>query len=312
MSTDYEEHLSSILKNDVARSNRFKVTFNLPSGITSGTTSSNSTTTSTLTKAITSIAKIISAYSGATVKQLSFNCDQTEIPGRNLVTSEATYNGDTIKTVYGSTYGIHPFTFHCSKDLYEKVIIDKWQELAYNPLSHTSAYLDEYTTDIRIDALNRADEVEYSVILKNAYPVNCNALTYANSEENNMVPLMVTFNYKRWIRPDQDTTGNGLLTSLSQTPLGPYVTEYLSNPVVQEATNWLKDSTGLDLEGEAMNIYNMLDGIVKNTTGSSITKSTTLINSMITSINSNSKITDAQKAVLLKAARESISILGKG
>ena len=311
MADTVQAHFNSVLKNGLARSNRFKVTIELPSKLTSGNQSSQTTKDTLLTKAIKVVTRIISAYNGSTVRGLSMMCDQTEIPGRNLITSETSYNGDLMKVVYGTLYGMQPFTFHVSRDMYEKTIIDKWQELAYDPINHTSSYLDDYTANITIDVLDQADSVVYTVKLKNAFPINCNPITVSNSERDSLIPLMVTFAYKRWVRPDQEQSDNGLLSSLSQTPFGPYVTPFLSNPVVKEATDWLKDS-GIDLEGEAMNIYNMVDGVVKNTTGQSITKSTTMLNGIMASVQTNGKITDEQKGGLIRGIREAISILGKG
>lgn len=310
MSESIDKHFQSMLKNGVARSNRFNVKIELPSKLTSGETSKSNSPDNFFTKALKLVTRLVSAYNGSTTRALTLNCEQTEVPGRNLITSEAFYNGDTIKSVYGVIYGMQPFTFHCSRDMYEKTILDKWQELAYDPVNHNSSYFDDYTGTITVEVLDQADQVMYTCILQNVFPVNCNPLTFSNAERDTMVPMMVTFAYKRWIRPDQKTSDSGLLNSLSQTPFGPYVTPFLSNPMVKEATNWLKDS-GLDLEGEAMNIYNMVDNVVKNTTGQSITKSTTLLNGMIASTESNGKITDEQKGGLIRVIRESISILGK-
>lgn len=310
MSDGIQEHFSSLLKNGVSRSNRFKVTIELPSALTESPSSKPEGKDSLFKKAIKIVTRVISAYSGESTRSLSLTCDQTEIPGRNLVTSETHYNGDALKVAYGAVYGMHPFTFHVSQDMYEKVIIDKWQELAYDPVAHTSNYIDDYTSNVTIEVLDINDNSMYTVILKNAFPVMCNPLTYSNSERDTLVPLMVTFAYKRWERPDQ-TPDNGLLSSLSQTPFGPYVTEFLSNPVVKEATDWLKDN-GIDFEGEAMNIYNMVDGIVKNTTGQSIGKSMTLLNGMMANVESNGKITDTEKAGLIRGIREAMSILNKG
>ena len=89
------------------------------------------------------------------------------------------------------------------------------------------------------------------------------------------------------------------------------MTEILSNPVVKEATDWLKEN-GIDLEGEAMNIYNMVDDIVKNTTGQSINKSVSLLNGMIASVEVKGKIGAEQKAGVIRAIRESMKILNKG
>lgn len=290
-------HTASILKNGLSRTNRFQVIIALPQKIVEDT-EKNAEKSSQLAQWFGEAVKIVKIFSGKGsadyTRGLDLMCAQTSLPGKTINVSETKYNGDTLKSGHSILYGQHQFTFKVSTDMYEKDIIDNWMNLVVDPTTHEVGYHSDYATNIIINQLNTNDKVVKSYMLEDAWPVNVNELVLSHLESNNTHELMVQFAYRRWKDLDLDSTGNGLLDKLSQTPFGPYLAPILSNPAVQKGLEYLKDSTGLDLEGEAVNIYNQVDKIVRETTGESIGNAVSLLNGIKANLDLTENISPEQ------------------
>ena len=306
----HQGQFANILKNGVARTNRFEVLIPLPSMV-AGDSSNVSQERSTSFNA-KDVLKLVSSFygagSGEVARGLNYMIEQTEIPGKNLTTTDVRYNGDYFKLPYAVVYGGQQFTFRVSRDMYEKNIIDDWMNFIFNPTTHEIAYMDDYVTDITVNQLDEQDNITYSVILKDAFPVMCNPLTVSNEEQNQYHRLAVQFMYRRWEKPGQRNSGGGI-SSLSQSPLGPLLNPILSNPAIQKGLDIFERETGIDLDGEAANVYNQVDEIVKATTGSSINRSVSLIESIKAATEGNDKISDTQKARVIEIIDDTLGSL---
>jgi len=295
-----QEHLAYLAKHGVARSNRFRVIIPIPMQLQKQSSSVAQNKTSSFFGE--DVIKLIRSFAGSGVNEITRGLDvmveQTELPGKQLTTIDVKYNGDTFKLPYSVVYGVQQFTFHSSQDMYEKNLIDEWLGLIFDPITHEIAYMDDYVVDIFINQLDNHDEVVYSTVLRDAFPVSVNPLVVSNEEMNQAHRVMCQFAYRRWERVGEKENSNGLVDALSETPFGPYVTPILSNPVVQRGLDYLKDQ-GIDLEGEAVNIYNQVDEIVRNTTGQSVNQSVSLIKAIQASTEINDAIPDQQKARVL-------------
>lgn len=301
MSNAHEQHNAHLLKHGLARTNRFQVIIQLPEKIVDQA-SAEAKTSSNLAKWFGEAIKIVKIFTGKGSSEFTRGLDimtsQTELPGKTINISETKYNGDTLKAGQSILYGQHQFVFKVSSDMYEKGIIERWMDLIVDPNTHEVGYQNTYATNITINQLNLNDEIVYSVRLIDAFPVNVNSMVLSNSEMNNTHELMVQFAYRKWENVDRDTSGNGLLNKLSQTPFGPYLTPILSNPVVQKGLDYLKENTGIDLEGEGVNIYNQVDKIVRETTGESINSSVSLLNGIKANLGLTEGLSSSQAAKL--------------
>lgn len=302
----FKEHTANILQNGLARTNRFQVLIPTPTVNTPDTpdigSDGSSPKTSNLKKMFGEAVKVIRIFTGGGSSEytrgLDIMCSQTELPGKTINTSETKYNGDVHKIGHSIMYGNQQFTFHVSQDMYEKTIIDQWMNLIVDPSTHEIKYLNEYAVTINVFQLDQNDKIVHAVALIDAFPVMMNPLTVSNSEHNNVHELMVQFAYRRWINLDLSATPGNNMDSLLDTPFGPYLAPILSNPVVQRGLEYVKNSTGLDLQGEALNIYKQVDDVVKSTTGESINKSVGLLNTIKASLDVNDKITQADAGKL--------------
>ena len=296
---------ASVMRHGLSRTNRFEVVIPLPTALGSPQSDNRGV------ELVRDVIKIYGSLRGFDTsngtRSLNDMIEQTELPGKNLTTTDIRYNGDFYKLPYAVVYGAQQFTFRVSQDMYEKNIIDNWMNIVFNPNTHEVSYMDDYVTDITINQLDMQDNVTYSIVLKDAFPSMCNPLTVSNEEQNQFHRMAVQFMYRKWYRPDIDAEGPKGISSLSQSPLGPIVTPILSNPAVQRSLEILERETGIDLDGEAANVYNQVDEIVKQTTGTSINQSVSLIEGIKAATELNDKITNEQKAKLITIVDDVLS-----
>lgn len=293
-----KEFQANIMKNGMARTNRFQVLIPLPPALQSKTNNTGQEKSSSF-EGFEIVQKISSFFGGGnveTTRGLDLMVEQTDLPGKNLTTTDIKYNGDFHKLPYSTVYDAQQFVFRVSREMYERNIMDEWMNLIYDPQTHEIEYMDNYVSNIVINQLDEKDRVTYAIVLKDAFPVTCNPMTVSNEDNNQFHRLSVSFAYRKWAREGEAESKPGsLIDSLSETPFGPLLTPILSNPAVQRGLEVFERETGIDLDGEAVAVYNQVDQIVKNTTGSSINKSVTMIEGIRASTSINDRITTDQK-----------------
>lgn len=315
--SDYKKFAAHVQKHGFARTNRFRIVIPLPSKLNSQFNAElNKPNKSKLAQAIGSIVKVIRIFTGPAntefTRGLELMCMQTELPGKTINTTDGKYNGDVFKVGHSITYGNQQFTFKVSSDMYEKNILDAWMNLIVNPQTHEIGYYSEYVTDINIYQLDAEDNIVHGVVLHEAYPVMANPLVLSNTEMNNVHELMTQFAYKRWSNYDVSKEKSNFFGSLSKTPLGPYLTPILSNPIVQRGLEYVKQNTGLDVEGEGVKIYNQVNKVVENAVGLSIGRTTSILNNTKVKMEGNNKVSSSDKTKLTGYINGAINIFGGG
>lgn len=303
MATGTQEHFSHILKHGLARSNRFQVLIPLPTALGNLTTSDSQRKVSTWLNS--DVVKLINSFTGSgtteVTRGLSLMIESTEIPGKNLNTTDIKYNGDHFKLPYGVVYPAQQFTFRVSANMYEKNILDEWMNLIFNPVTHEVAYMDDFCVNITINQLDEQDRVVYSVMLRDAFPTLANPLTVSNEESNQFHRMVAMFAYRRWERIGEgENIMDGGVTNLSQTVLGPILAPVLTNPVAKTVFDIIESNTGISLVGEAAELYNYIDLLVKETTGSNINTTILLIERIKADLDLNDHISFIEKAQLLE------------
>lgn len=300
------QSVKHITKYGVARTNRFNVIISLPEQlqqIINEKKGEDQDGGSFLKPLIGEFGvSIVKSYLGSgieIVRGLDIMCESAQFPGKSLSMSETKYNSDFLNMPYGITYAPIEISFVVSRDFLEKNIIDEWQNLIINPVTHDVGYFEDFISpSIEIQQLNEQDQVTHKVEIKDAFPSEVSSMALSNEEENGYHKMTVTFVYRTW--KNMDVTQSSGVTSLSQTPLGPLVTPLLANPAVQKGLDFVEAQTGIDLDGEGANIYNQIDSIVKNTTGESINKSASLLNGIKAETENNQNVSSEQKAKLIE------------
>jgi hypothetical protein len=163
------------------------------------------------------------------LRDLTFQCESTELPGRTISTSDILIAGPTIKLPYTSTYNEITFTFYCTNDMYEKRIFDAWTNVICSRTDNTLGYREEYATTIGIFQYDEGGDkrpwpaLTYGVKLIDAFPTSINQLNLSWTDDN-IHRLSVTFAYTYY------------------EPLGK-ITNLVPIPIVGDAINGALSST---------------------------------------------------------------------
>lgn len=136
-------------------------------------------------------------------KDLIFMCETAEMPGRALILNDYRYYGPNFKMPHQSEYTEINFSFYVSDIMREKELFDNW--IAYiNPKNNYNfRFRNEYSTDVNIYQYSEISgqsgpEATYKATLRQAYPINVQALPLSWSEDN-IHRLAVTFAYTDWV-----------------------------------------------------------------------------------------------------------------
>lgn len=312
------QSVKHVTKHGLARTNRFNVIITLPTQLQEILNKKNGKDDDKegnfLEDTIGEFGvNLVKAYLGSgveVVRGLDIMCESAEFPGKSLSTSETKYNSDYINMPYGITYAPVTITFVVSRDFLEKNIIDRWQNLIIDPVTHDVGYFEEYVSPvIEIQQLNEQDKVTHKVQIVDAFPSEITSMALSNADSDTYHRMSVTFIYRAWNNDKiEQPTG---VAALSETPLGPLVTPILGNPAVQKAMGFVEEQFDIDsLEGEAVEIYNQVDGIVRNTTGQSTNKSVGLLNGIKAQTDLNQFISSDQKAKVFELIDGTIGRLG--
>lgn len=289
-----EELLQGLKQNGVARTNRFRVDINLPSTFTQYANTTETQANSILS-AIAGTLRLLN-NSQRVQRTLSLMCETTQLPGKSFNTNEMKYNAEQFKVPYSVAFDVQRFVFYSSADLYERSIIDLWMDFILNMETHTIKYMDEYVTNITIHQLDVLDRPIYSIKLIDAYPVQLSPAELSHASQNGVARVDCGFAYKRWevVNHNKDTS---VLGGLEKTIFGPALSEVLTDPYVKKGLDVLKRS-GLNLEDEALAVYNQIDDLLSNVTGMSANKLNSLLNSIKSDTAGNDKLSTSQKTQL--------------
>lgn len=142
-----------------------------------------------------------------TRQQLSFLCEQAEMPGKSLVVNDARYYGPNFKYPTQTEYTDISMTFLVRDEMYEKQFFDNWM-MTINP-THTYdfRYKKDYCADINVIQYSMIREAEnkshptYMVTLRKAFPIAIAPMSLAWGEEG-FHRLQVTFAYTEFTRSD--------------------------------------------------------------------------------------------------------------
>lgn len=146
------------------------------------------------------------------LRQLLLFCDQVQLPGINLSTTQNRTFGEFREVPYEKLFGDVNMSFYVDTSLYVKSYFDNWMGAIQDPLTRNFEYYRNYITDMIIDVEDLNDEVRYSVKLFECYPKTISPvqMDYANKD---IMKLSVTMQYKYWIQSEKVSTSDSLDTN---------------------------------------------------------------------------------------------------
>lgn len=131
------------------------------------------------------------------IPMLTYRCENAQLPGRNLSTTNSKIYGVTEEYPYASTFDDISLTFIVTEGMREKNIFDSWLNYI-NPMStYNVKYKKDYAVPILINQYDMQNKLSMSVVLMDAYPkaVNQMDLDWASDSPHK---LTVTFAYTSW------------------------------------------------------------------------------------------------------------------
>lgn len=130
-------------------------------------------------------------------KLLKYRCENAQLPGRTLATTERKTYGPIEKLPYLTTYNDIDLTFLVDGDMNQKFIFDAWLNLVNPKSTNNFNYKNEYATSMVINQYDLQNKLVYSVELFDAYPISINQMDLDWGSDS-VHKLTVTFAYTKW------------------------------------------------------------------------------------------------------------------
>ena len=196
--SDYKHFLAQF-RGGVGRPNRYRVEFNLPTGVALGAGEIGVNVVA-LVGYIRRMDRYFNGGGGINIK-----CHTATFPQRSLMTMEHRQNSAPFRTPYSATYDPVTFSFYTDPQLDTRDYFDVWQSAVVNLGTNTMNFYDEYVSDVSITMLDQYGEDAYKVTLYEAYPLNVGIIDASYSNNNQLTTATVTMSFKSWA-PELNTS----------------------------------------------------------------------------------------------------------
>lgn len=122
-------------------------------------------------------------------------CDQIQLPGTNINTSDIRTYGEIRKTPYERLYEDVNMSFYVDTDMSVKTLFDYWMNQIQDPVTRNWNYYENYTSDITIEVQDLKNKTRYNMRLREAYPKSIGAIQLDYNSKD-VMKLSVNFAYK--------------------------------------------------------------------------------------------------------------------
>ena len=130
-------------------------------------------------------------------RNLTYRCENANLPGRTLATTEQKTYGPVEKHPYLSTYNDIDLTFIVDDDMQQKVFFDAWLNYINPTYNYNMRYKENYATTLTINQYGVSNENTYTVSLFDAYPISINQLDL-DWNGDGYHKITVSFAYTYW------------------------------------------------------------------------------------------------------------------
>ena len=147
-----------------------------------------------------------------TARALNFRCENAELPGKSLSTTERKIGSSPVeKMPYHTNYTETTMTFMVSDDMRERIFFEGWFEAINSTTNYNFKYKSDYAVDISINQYNLANELSYNVVLREAYPIAMNQMDLDWSADG-YHKLAVTFAFTEWYNNTSSAIGKNIIS----------------------------------------------------------------------------------------------------
>ena len=220
--TTMSEFLNLLKTNNIARPNRFKITFAIPDKLSNPQSSSDSSGNAgaDYMKMVGGVTSQLKSLAGTDPSsQIALTCMAVDIPSRQETTSEFSYGNYTRRVAYNRTFSEVNMTFLVTGQYTEKKFFDDWFNSINDETNHAVEFYDNYVSTITVECLDQQDNTVYMFQLVEAFPVSIGSLRMDRTTQNTSMLLDVSFAFfrisygdERGLSNPQD--GNGLPGSI--------------------------------------------------------------------------------------------------
>lgn len=123
----------------------------------------------------------------ATSRNLSLQCEATELPGRTLQTVDAKIYGPVYKIPYQTQYQEIGLTFICTSEFYERKLFGRWMEAIMPSDTDNLRFPKEtetrYLTDMTITQYDEVGREIYRVKLIDSFPIGISSQAVSWSDD---------------------------------------------------------------------------------------------------------------------------------
>lgn len=135
---------------------------------------------------------------GVNLQTVHLYCDQLQLPGLNVNTTQIKTFGEIREMPYEFNYDPIQMNFLVDRNMVVKSYFDQWIQGIQNSESRTFRYYKDYIAEsITIEVQDLSDNTRYLVILFEAYPKTVSAVQMGY-EQKDIMKLSVSMNYKYW------------------------------------------------------------------------------------------------------------------
>lgn len=132
-------------------------------------------------------------------QSVSMMCNVSALPGRGIQTVETRHYNNPFKLPYSASYADITFSFISTINLPERRFFEDWQQLVVDPESGLIGFYNDFKGTVTIEHLEHGTgSVDYSVTLRNAFPIELGEIQLGYSMSNETLISTVTFSYQYW------------------------------------------------------------------------------------------------------------------
>ena len=149
----------------------------------------------------------------SSARSLSLRCESAQLPGRTFETATKKMGSAPVEYFpYHTNYQMSTMTFIVTSDMNEKVFFDSWMDIVNPTTDYNFQYKSNYMVDITINQYNVANQLTYSIVMREAFPLAMNQLDMEWSSDE-FHKLQIQFAYTNWINNYNSALQNKVVTS---------------------------------------------------------------------------------------------------
>lgn len=192
----------SHFKNGVMKSNRFRLEFSLPRGV-SGSSGMYGVNSGAMSGSIRSSEQGFNSQGSINLK-----CHTVSLPMRSLSTLEFKSNSTVFRIPYMTSYDPISLTFYADGNMDSREYFELWQSAIMNFGNNTLNFYNEYVSDVKIYVQNESGADVYGIVLFECFPISIGMIDMSYASTNMPLNIQIMLSYKSWIPMSNSNADN--------------------------------------------------------------------------------------------------------